>query len=79
MPLVDGKVVSPDAALEAGHCPECGADLKVHNPVAELNRHWTTVPKDDRRGAEAVRRRNMLLAFIERNRVRTTNQPKLSA
>lgn len=79
MPFVDGKMLTPDEAIAAARCPECGADLTKVNPIAELNSHWTAQPRDNRQGAEALRRQNLLKAFIEKNHVRTSDMPKPAA
>ena len=79
MPLVDGKLVTPAAALAKGLCPECGADLKTHNPIAELHSHWTAPIPLDKRGDGARLRKAMLMKFIADNNVRTSDQPKPAA
>ncbi len=79
MPLVDGKLVTADAALAKGLCPECGADLKAENPIAHLNTHWQAPMPLDKRGDEARRRKALLEKFISDNKVRTSNMPKPAA
>jgi hypothetical protein len=76
MPYVNGKLITPDEAIAKGLCPETGVDLRTVNPIAQLNRLWQTAPKDDRRGAEALRRRELLQNFIKEHNVRTSNMPK---
>lgn len=73
MPYVDGVEMTPDQAIAANRCPECGNDLTKVNPVAELNSHWKAYPVNNQDGQEALRRRAMLLDFIERNRVKTVS------
>jgi hypothetical protein len=79
MPYVDGKDLTPDEAMEANRCPECGVDLTKVNPIAELNSHWTKEPPNNRSGDEGRRRREMLREFITKNKVRTSDQPKPAA
>lgn len=79
MPIVQGKIITPDEAMAMNLCPECGVDLTTVNPIAHRNSHWLTQPKLDRRGAEALRRRTMLDDFITKHNVRTTNMPKRAA
>jgi hypothetical protein len=73
MPMVDGKQVTPDEAMAAKHCPECGADLTKVNAVAELRSHWHIAPRDDRQGKEGLRRRAMLAKYIQDNHITTSN------
>ena len=75
MPLVNGKYETPDAAMAAGLCPECGQDLTKSNPIAHFKSHWTTTPPRDSRGKEATRRMAMFQDFITKNKVRTSNMP----
>ena len=75
MPLVKGKLVTPEAAIAQNLCPECGVDLTKVNPIAELKSHWHAQPRDNRQGAEALRRQNLLKDFIAKNKVRTSNMP----
>jgi len=74
MPIIDGKLLTPAAAIAQKRCPECGADLTKVNAIAELNSHWQTAPKDDRRGHEAYVRRELLLEYIAGNKI-TINDP----
>jgi hypothetical protein len=76
MPFVNGKKVTPDEAIAAGHCPETGVDLKTVNPIAQLNNLWQAPPPDGRRGNEARHRRELLQQFIKDHNVRTSNMPK---
>lgn len=75
MPIVDGKILTPDEAIAANRCPECGADLTKVNPIAELNSHWHVEPPKGHRGDEARRREKLLTDFIDKNNVGTTNHP----
>ena len=79
MPLVAGKLITPEAAIAQGLCPECGVDLKKSNPIAELASHWKTTPPNDKRGDKARARKALLEKFISDNQVRTTNMPKPAA
>jgi hypothetical protein len=76
MPLVNGKVLTPDEAIAQHCCPECGADLTNVNPIAELASHWRVTPRDDRQGKEGLRRRALLQKYIADNKVTTSDQPK---
>jgi hypothetical protein len=64
MPLSNGEELTPDEAIAKGCCPECGIDLKTVSPHGELNRHWETQPRDNRAGAEGLRRMNLLKEYI---------------
>ena len=75
MPIVDGKMLTPDEAMAAGRCPECGVDLTKVNPIAELKSHWQTEPKDNRQGAEGLRRMLMLKQYINDHSAGTSNKP----
>jgi|GEM_PF-2193542 len=74
MPLVKGKLMSPDDAMAAGLCPECGDDLREQNPIAHRASHWQTRPKEDADGAEGLRRMRMFDKWIVDNKVRTSDQ-----
>jgi hypothetical protein len=74
MPLVDGKLVTPEAALAKGLCPECGDNFKDSNAVAHFNIHWKTEPPNDKRGDKCRARRLMLTKYIGDHNVRTSNQ-----
>jgi hypothetical protein len=73
MPLVNGKVMSPDDAMAAGRCPECGVDLRESNPIAHRRSHWKRQPPWGVDGDEARRRMVMFDKFIADNKVRTSN------
>jgi hypothetical protein len=79
MPLIKGKVVTPDEAMAQGCCPECGVDLKTVNPIAERASHWKRRPNNDADGEEGLRRMAMLDDFIVKNEVRTSDKPKPEA
>lgn len=76
MPLVNGKLITPDAAIAQGRCPECGDDLTKSNPIAHFKSHWKTAPPVGRNGDEARRRIVLFQKFIADNKVRTSNMPK---
>jgi hypothetical protein len=76
MPLVDGQLMSPDDAIAANRCPECGKDLTQVNPIAHRKSHWHRMPNDDVDGQEGRRRMALLDDFIVKNKVRTSDQPK---
>ena len=76
MPIVDGKLITPEEALKRGLSPETGRDLKTVNPIAELNSLWKAPIPLDKRGDGARKRKAMLEKFIADNNVRTTNMPK---
>jgi hypothetical protein len=73
MPLVDGKLMTPDDAIAADRCPECGRDLKTTNPIAERNSHWRVRPNNDADGIEGLRRMKMLDDYIAKNDVHTSD------
>jgi len=79
MPLVDGEMMSPEDAMAANLCPECGRDLRKVNPVAHRKSHWHRRPNDDVDGQEGLKRMKMLDDFIVKNNVRTSDQPKPDA
>lgn len=79
MPLVNGTLVTAEAALAKGLCPECATDLKKSNPIAELHSHWKAPIPLDKRGDGARKRKAMLEKFIADNNVRTSDQPKPAA
>lgn len=72
MPLIEGLEVSPDDALKAGKCPECGIDLTKVNPLAHRREHWEVVPRDDRAGQEAKRRIALFDKFLADSQERTS-------
>jgi hypothetical protein len=76
VPTKDGKYLKPEDAMAQGLCPECGIDLKSVNPIGHLNFHWVAMPRNDRGGLEALRRRAMLLDYIQKNDIRTSNDPR---
>lgn len=76
MPLVHDKLITPEDALKQGLCPECGRDLKLSNPIAELASHWKSEPPLNKSGDKARERSAMLRQFITDNKIRTSNQPK---
>lgn len=73
MPLVKGKLMSPDDAMAAGLCPECGDDLAEQNPLAHRRSHWQKRPNDDEDGKEGLRRMRMFDKWIADHNVRTTD------
>ena len=75
MPMVKGKLLTPDEAIEQDLCPECGASLLDANPIGHRNTHWFTQPRADRKGAEALRRIALFDEYIQRNNVSTSNMP----
>jgi len=64
MPLVKGKLVTPEAALAAGLCPECGDSFKDADPVAHENMHWKAPVPVDKRGDKTRARQAMLAKYI---------------
>lgn len=56
--LEQGVHVTPDDALAAGFCPECGRPMSEINVLEEIDRHW---PRE--RSDEALRRIKLLQGF----------------
>ncbi len=79
MPLVNGELVTPAAALAKGLCPECGADFKAENAIAHLNSHWQAPIPVDKRGDGARKRQAMLQKHVTEQGVRTSNMPPPAA
>lgn len=71
MPLVKGKLVTADAALAEGLCPECGDSFKDVDPRAHLNIHWKAPIPVDKRGNESRRRQAMLTKYITTKKTAT--------
>lgn len=74
MPLVAGKLATPDEAIAKDLCPECGADLTKESPIAHRNTHWKASPPQGPRGNEARHRMELLDDFIAKNKVVTSTQ-----
>jgi hypothetical protein len=72
MPFYDEQDHTPDEALAAGRCPECGKDFAKINPMACLNDHWRVQPKNDRDGEEGLRRQDLLKEYIKTHGHSTT-------
>lgn len=64
MPLVNEKLITADAALAQGLCPECGDSFKEVDPRAHLNMHWKAPIPVDKRGNESRRRQAMLTKAV---------------
>lgn len=79
MPLVDGKLMTPEEAIAAHRCPECGRDLKTTNAIAERNAHWRVRPNNDADGKEGLRRMKMLDDYIKANDVHTSDWEPLES
>jgi hypothetical protein len=75
MPIVNGKMLTPDEAIAQNRCPECGVDLTKVNPIAHSKAHWRVPPRDDRYGREGLRRQKLLQDFIAKHNIGTTNHP----
>lgn len=56
MPIVDGKIISPDDALAQNRCPECGVDFKRVSARGHRQRHWRAQPPNGPDGEEGRRR-----------------------
>jgi len=75
MPMVKGKLLTPDEAIEQDLCPECGVSLLDQNPIGHRNTHWLTQPRNDKRGTEALRRIALFDEYIRVHNVKTSNAP----
>jgi len=71
MPVVNGKLITPDAAIAQELCPECGVSLKTTNAIAELNSHWQAPIPKGRPGAEPLRRQALLQGYIKAHNITT--------
>lgn len=78
-PLVGEQTLTPEQAIAQHLCPECGADLKKTNAIAERNRHWRTEPPNGIDGDEARKRRALLNKYILDNDVKTSDQLEAAA
>ena len=65
MPIVNGENISPDAALRAARCPECGKKLSEVSQKFHAAEHWPMPIPHDSRHAEAARRRDLLTSALE--------------
>jgi hypothetical protein len=66
MPFVNGKQISPDAAIHLGHCPECGAPITPRNALSHARSHWN--PESLAVPSEARRRYDLLAEFARTDR-----------
>lgn len=60
MPIVDGHNITPDDALKAGRCPECGKLLAEVSAEFHVAEHWPMPIPRDARHLEAERRKALL-------------------
>src|SRR5258708_1240508 len=63
MPLVNGKEMSPDAAIAAGLCPETGVSLAGLNIKNHIGRIWPNFARHESPSPEAKRRMGLLVQF----------------
>jgi hypothetical protein len=52
------------AAVQAGHCPECGEDLTNVLLSAHAQTHWPDYGPTAPIGADAARRKKLVLQFV---------------
>lgn len=64
MPIVDGKIISPDEALARHRCPECGADFKTVSAQGHRQRHWRSQPPNGPDGDEGRRRMKLYDEYL---------------
>jgi hypothetical protein len=60
MPLVNGKLLTPDDAIAQGLCPETGVDLYGVNIEDHITRLWGTHERQELRNPEVFRRQQLL-------------------
>jgi hypothetical protein len=65
MPLVDGTDTTPDDAIAARRCPECGEDLTKVHARSHFATHWTGPIENSRRTEEARRRIELCRKYLE--------------
>jgi hypothetical protein len=63
MPLVNGKLITPDDAIANGFCPETGISLRGVNIEEHISRTWKAQPAADPSGDEPRRRMQLLRDF----------------
>ena len=73
MPLKDGKLITPDEAIAANCCPECGGDLTDSSPIGHRNAHWRTQPPAGIDGDEGRKRIALLDQFIADHNIVTSD------
>ena len=64
MPIVNGKVITPDEAFQQRKCPECGIDLNQVNVVGHINEHWPRGFDPLDRAQDEGRRRMDMLKYV---------------
>ena len=81
MPIINGHEYTPDAAIAADYCPECGADFLKVNARAHRLSHWRAKPPNSDDGDEARRRMALYDAYLHSHpqQAAATAPPKLRA
>lgn len=67
MPLVNGKEITPDAAIALGLCPETGISLKGVHILHHIQRLWGNFDRHEKKSVEAMRRMALLRQFAKDN------------
>lgn len=67
MPLINGHEYSPDEALAAHYCPECGADFSKVNAHGHRRTHWVKPPPADPQHDESRRRIALYDGYLKGN------------
>ena len=75
-PFWDDVDHTPEEAIAADRCPECGKDFKKVNAVACLNAHWLKPGPDNIDGDEGRRRKAMLIKYIEEHGIQTSTHAR---
>lgn len=73
MPLVNAKLLTPEEAISANRCPECGGDLTASSPIGHRNAHWRTQPPAGVDGDEGRKRIALLDQFIADHNIVTSD------
>lgn len=60
MPLINGKLLTPDEAIAQDRCPETGIDLKGVNIAHHIARTWSAPFPNGKDGDEGRRRVQLL-------------------
>lgn len=64
MPYVKGRLLTPDEAIKAGYCPECGFDFRTGSASGHRITHWRAEPPKGAVGDEARRRMKLYDEYL---------------
>lgn len=64
MPLINGYSYSPEAAIAADYCPECGVSFVERDPHAHRLSHWMAEPPRGESGDEGRKRRKLFDDYL---------------